>query len=106
MSDWKGCTALEAHQAWADKTHDVDHMYCLAGAWEPWYACDGDFRADSLWRYRIREKVNTITVEMPRPIYVRSFDDKDGKSAVVQLFQSHDEASAALSAFETAMGVA
>lgn len=68
MSDWIDCTALEAHQAWVAKAHDVEKKTNTNSALQGmWQHTNGVFIEDNMWQYRIREKVKLITIEIPCP---------------------------------------
>lgn len=96
MSEWKEVSMAEAAHAEAEGMHEYQIMYM---------GRDGYLTAAPSGKpiYRTRKKRRTITVTIPMPIYVRIFKDDDGKSAVMQLFETHDEATAAQSTIHEAM---
>lgn len=93
---WTEVDWYEAATALKNGTHEVERS--LSGA--DWHPSETFHPHD---KYRTREKARTITVTHARPIYIRTFKDDDGKSAVVQLFNTHDEAVSTYNAIRNAM---
>ena len=62
MNDWKEVSWIEAANAYAAGTHEAQDSFFTNGVW-----CDTrSFSSDRI-KYRIREKVRTITVTIREP---------------------------------------
>ena len=64
MNNWTECTWIEAANAFAAGTHEVEWKG-VQGIWMPNI---GEFRAPICYVYRIREKSRTITVTIALPL--------------------------------------
>lgn len=96
-SDWEIVSPLEAHQAL--KTHDVEDR-CADGPWRTF--CGYALIVNGSWQYRIREKVVTISVEIPKPLYA-PIEHYGCKEAIRLDFGTTEQRDTALAAFRAAM---
>ena len=97
-SGWTDCTPLEAHKAFVAGTHEVQVTAINGG----WIVCDDAFYESPKWKYRIREKVKAITVEIPKP-NLTHLGDLDHSTWLGLMFPSTAQRDTALAAIKVAM---